>query len=202
MNKRGCFIVLYGPNNLGKSAQLDELERVWQKMGRAHKRLKYPIYGLPTGQRINAALREGVSMNAVELQALYAQNRRDYQPILEGILNAGIDVLAEDYKGTGMAWGETFGVPRRVLEEFNGDLRDPDVAILLDGERFTGGIEKEHRFEAAGDDIWERNREVHRALADEYGWRIVEANGSIEEVHMRIMGTIIDELSRSEYARI
>ncbi|KKT71891.1 MAG: hypothetical protein UW68_C0053G0005 [Candidatus Collierbacteria bacterium GW2011_GWB1_44_6] len=66
----------------------------------------------------------------------------------------------------------------------------PDIEILLDGERFCGGIEKGHRHEAAGQEIWERSRRIHQELARELGWEVVNANRSKEAVHQEIMSIL------------
>jgi|SRR3989339_1963708 len=197
----GKFIVLYGANNLGKSRQLDLLEDRWRDLGRGFRRIKYPIYGSFTGEVINAALRgekeERLALNAQELQFLFAEDRRLFEPELWRLLSMG-DVLAEDYVGTGLAWGLTFGVDRGVLNEYNSGLLRPDIEILLDGERFTGGIERGHRHEGAGNEIWEKNRKIHLELAREFGWETVQANGSEQEVHERIMGVIRAVLTDTE----
>lgn len=203
--KRGFFVVLYSSNNLGKSSQMDLLEKKWQELGLPCKKIKYPIYDLePTGPLINSVLRKGMEMSEAELQKNFAQNRVDFQPQLERWLEEGHWVFGEDYKGTGLAWGLTRGVSRELLDEYNKDLLEPDLAILLDGERFTSGIERRHRnetveierrgrSETAKQGLWERNREIYRGLGKEMGWVRVEANGSREEVHERIMEIISDE---------
>lgn len=189
----GRFIVLYAANNLGKSKQLDLLEETWQEMGRPYVRIKYPRYESEFGKIINKELRgpveERFNLTDSELQMLYAEDRRYFQRELEAMLEEG-DVLAEDYTGTGLAWGLTKGVTREKLDIYNFGLLKPDLAILLDGERFSGGIEKGHRFEGAGQETWERNREIHRQLATELGWEVVEANGAPEKIHEKIMEII------------
>lgn len=195
MQTRGKFIVLYAPNNLGKSLQLDLLEKAWQEAGRPYQRIKYPRYESEFGKIINRELRgseeEKFNLTDAELQMLYAEDRRAYQQELLQLLEQG-DVLAEDYTGTGIAWGLTRGVSREKLDLYNYGLLEPDIAILLTGERYSAGIEKGHRFEAAGQEIWEKNREVHEQLAGELGWEVVNANQTPEKVHGEIL-RIIEE---------
>ncbi|KKT29042.1 MAG: Thymidylate kinase [Candidatus Collierbacteria bacterium GW2011_GWC2_44_18] len=190
----GRFIVIYGSNNLGKSKQLDLLEQEYQGMGVPYTRIKYPIYDSPTGEIINRVLRPDENGNKPELseeefQAIYAENRRQFEPTLLCLLESG-DVIAEDYVGTGLAWGITKGVNRGYLDEINAGLLKPDVEIMLDGYRFGGGIERRHRHEDVEKGVWERSREVHLELANELGWEIVNANDSPEKVHERIVGVL------------
>ena len=156
-------------------------------------RLKFPIYESETGELINRALRgvgeEKLDISEAELQALYAENRRWFEPELLRLLEEG-DVIAEDYVGTGLAWGLTRGVPREYLDEINAGLLEPDITILLDGDRFTSGIERQHRNESAGQEVWETNRRIHQELGSELGWEVVNANQSPEKIHERIMEII------------
>ena len=189
----GRFIVIYSSNNLGKSKQIELLEAVWQSMDRPYTKLKFPIYESETGELINRALRgvgeEKLVISEAELQVLYAENRRQFEPELLRLLEEG-DVIAEDYVGTGLAWGLTRGVPREYLDEINAGLLEPDITILLDGDRFTSGIERQHRNESAGQEVWETNRRIHQELGSELGWEVVNANQSPEKIHERIMEII------------
>ncbi len=195
---KGNFIVIYGANNLGKSTQLNLLEKRLVSLNIRYIRLKYPIYTSETGQLINKILRTPDRLTEEEqnlyaqktpeceanLQKLFADNRRDYQVELLSYLNNGITVIAEDYVGTGMAWGLVRNVPRDKLNEFNEGLLIPDKAILLDGERFIqpGSIEQGHRNESDNQQSWETSRRIHLELAKEFGWKIVNANNPPEKV--------------------
>jgi len=197
----GKFIVIYGSNNLGKSTQVKLLSCKILESKKDVLTIKYPIYSLkPTGQKINNIIRKEVGTgkaltSELELQKIYAQNRMDFQPQLLGILEAGINVVAEDYAGTGIAWGMTKGMTIRKLEEINRGLVSPDLAILLDGSRFEQAKEIKHRYENADaweqlrqlnlfspNGSWERNREIHQILARRYGWKMVDANQNVDKV--------------------
>lgn len=182
MNK-GKFVVIYGMNNIGKSTLTEGVIQSLRDRGIPVKYLKYPIYDLkPTGPRINAYLREGnpENLTALEAQGQYAQNRRDFEPTLDGCLDKGEWIVAEDYTGTGLSWGVTYGVSLAALEEMNQGLKEPDLALLLDGERFTTGIEENHKHEGSGK--WELGRRVHQQMAKRYDWVIIKANQTREKV--------------------
>lgn len=184
---RGQFIVIYASNNLGKSEQAKRLASNFIMEGKQVLVIKYPIYELaPTGPMINKILRNpeelGREVSELELQTHFAQNRRDFQQTLVNILNAGIPIIAEDYTGTGIAWGMTRGIDIETLEELNKDLLIPDISILLDGDRFTTSIEKKHRNESESSSIWNKNRQIHLRLAERYGWKVIHANQSVDNV--------------------
>lgn len=193
MQNKGKFIVIYGSNNLGKSTQVKKLAtKLITELSKQVLVIKYPIYGLkPTGPKINAILRGSKhKVSDFKLQQYYAQNRRDFQNTIKALLAAGVFVLAEDYTGTGLAWGMTRGVSYSDLKKINKGLIIPDVAILIDGKRFKKGVEKNHRNERAGDEIWNKNRNIHLKLAKKLSWKTVNANQSIKKVHEDIIKVI------------
>ncbi len=190
--QEGIFIVIYGINNLGKSTQAELLVESLEKAGLKVQYLKYPIYDLkPTGPQINEVLRGqvGQKMSEEELQAIYTQNRRDFQPQLIKLINEGVNVVAEDYIGTGLAWGWSKGADLEKLIASNKGLLKPNIEILLDGERFIEARENGHLHES-NDELVEKCRANHLQLAARFGWSVINANQEIEEVQEDILKVI------------
>ncbi len=205
VNPPGKFIVIYGSNNLGKSTQTGLLEArlIKEFSNRRILRIKFARYDLePTGPLLNAILREGKTIrdsntgaerpySDLEMQTIFAQNRRDYQATLDSDLAMGTVVVAEDYTGTGIAWGLTRGLSLEILEKINANLRLPDLAIMLDADkRFASGIEQGHRHESAGEELWLKNRDIHHQLAGLYNWRIIRADQPVDAVHEQIWAQV------------
>ncbi len=173
------FIALYGINNIGKSTQITRLAELLTSQGKTVKTLKFPIYDLePTGPQINYFLRdpEAPEITGESFQMLYIQNRLDFEPQLLKMIEEYDVVLAEDYIGTGMAWGMTQGVPYEWLQGRN--MQHPqkhaDLEILLDGERFLEGKEEQHRNEG-DDEAIQETRKHFLWLAKRYKWPVVNA---------------------------
>lgn len=182
--KKGKLIVFYGTNNLGKSTQAKILIDKLQERNISAEYLKYPLYDLaPSGPVLNNYLRNGNSHNlsAREAQIIYCLNRTQYQKTLEEKLNEGINIIAEDYTGTGIAWGVGAGVEQNFLEEINSHLLKEDIALLFDGERFKEAVEKNHKHEE-NDEFSKKVRQIHLDLGKKYGWEMINANLSIEEI--------------------
>ncbi|MBI4050096.1 MAG: hypothetical protein HY398_01460 [Candidatus Doudnabacteria bacterium] len=189
---KGKFIVLYGINNLGKSTQARLLVEKLLAQGRKAKYIKYPIYDLePSGPLLNNYLREGntYKLTPKEAQIIYAFNRAQYEPELKNQLERGIDILAEDYWGTGVAWGMGAGEDKKFLLELNSGFLREDLAFLFVGERFATGLEKDHKHET-DEELIKRVDEAHRDLAKKFGWKIVNANESVEKVNEAIFRLI------------
>lgn len=150
--------------------------------------VKYPVYDLhPTGPRINDYLRQHnpLEWTPKRFQEEQVQNREDFEPILKRYLDAGVWVIAEDYKGTGIAWGVGAGVDLEYLEEKNSNLLDEDIVFLFDGERFTSGIEKGHTHEQ-NNDLTQKVRTIHLLLGEQKGWILVNANRDKDKIQAEI----------------
>ena len=196
----GIFIVIYGINNLGKSTQALKLVEDLELIGQKAEYLKYPVYDLtPTGPKLNEILRGGKkqAVSEEELQGIYIQNRRDFQPQLIKKITEGINIIAEDYIGTGLAWGAAKGADLEKLIAGNKGLLKPDIEILLDGERFLEAKEKNHLHES-DDELVDKCRENHLLLAARFGWAIVDANQSIEAVHKSLLKVINKKIKELE----
>lgn len=181
------MIAVYGINGIGKTTQVERLVVFLQEQGLRAARVKYPVYDLePEGPFIyqylrNPEFRETHPQSTEELQAKYAENRRRYESTLRQRLADGEWIVAEDYLGTGIAWGLTWGADLGYLEKINQDLRLPDLSILMHGHRFDTAIEKNHRNETDDERI-RICKNFHELLGDRYGWTRVDANQSIEAV--------------------
>lgn len=191
MNK-GKLIVIYGINNLGKTTQAELLVQKIKEMGHKAEYLKYPLYDFETaGPYINSYLREGNPENFSprEFQILNVLNRTQFEPILKSKLSSGINIVAEDYTGTGIAWGMGAGVEKGLLINLNSDLLKEDVSLLFDGHRFLDGKEKGHTHEE-DNDLTKKVRKAHLELADDFGWKKINPNQDIEKVHKDVWSII------------
>lgn len=185
---KGKFIVLYGINNLGKSTQVKLLIEKLGKYGIHAEYLKYGVYDLkPSGEMLNEYLRKGnlYNFSPREFQMCHALNRTQYEPVLKQKLEEGTWIIAEDYKGTGIAWGIGAGVDKDFLLRLNEHLLKEDLCILFDGERFISGIEADHKHEQ-NDELTQKVRAVHLQLADTFGWSVINANQLVPIVHQHI----------------
>ncbi|MDA1060413.1 MAG: hypothetical protein O3B47_01320, partial [bacterium] len=143
---KGTFITIYGVNNMGKSTHAKLLVKKLQDEGHKAHYVKYPVYEIePSGVFIDSVLRSGdQSISEEELQLWFILNRYQYQPELKRLLNDGYMVVAEDYIGTGMAWGMAKGLSENWVETCNKGLIKENLSILIEGERMKAAKEKNH----------------------------------------------------------
>lgn len=198
-DRRGKFIAIYGTNGIGKTAQTERLVAYLQAQGKNASRLKYPVYDLkPEGPFIYKYLRDQKfrvknELSTHELQKKYSDNRKRYEKELKKRLNNGEWIVAEDYIGTGIAWGLTWGGDLGYLETINEKLFQADLSILMHGDRFMTAIEKDHRNEMDSDRI-KICKNFHFLLARLHKWNIVSANQTINKVQNDIRKIVKKEL--------
>ncbi len=199
----GKFIAIYGINNLGKTTQAQMLVRRINESSQNGVDciyLKYPLYDLvPTGPVINDYLRSGnpLRLSPQTFQVLNVLNRNQFDGIVRAHLTLTqtdesdrfTHIVAEDYIGTGIAWGVGAGVDEEFLIELNTHLVNPDIAFLFDGKRFDEGREEGHTHES-NDDLTERVRLIHLDLARKFGWHVVNANRPREIIHEEIWSKV------------
>jgi len=183
--KKGKFIVIYGINNLGKSTQARLLVKAIKKSGKKAEYVKYPIYASePSGKLINEYLRKGNphKFTPREFQLIHFIDRIRYEAALKSKLEKGINIIAEDYFGTTMAWGMATGVDEKLLEYLYKFVLKEDLALLFIGKRFKKAQEKRHKHE--GDEkLTEKAQKTHLKIGEKYGWQKINANLPIDEIY-------------------
>lgn len=196
----GKLIVFYGINNLGKSTQAKLLLEKLKNNGYEAEYIKYPIYDLkPSGVMLNDYLRNANpdNLHSREAQIIYALNRTQYQQELIQKLQSGRIIIAEDYKGTGIAWGLGAGIDEKFLKSINEHLISEDLVLLFDGERFKQSIENNHKHEN-DDDLITKVRWAHLKLGEEHNWKKINANLSIEEIHNQIWEEVVKIIKKNK----
>ena len=195
--KKGLFIVLYGVNSTGKSTQKDLLTKRLQNSGHAVTSLKYPLYDIePNGPMINEYLRKDnpLKLTPREFQIIQVVNRTQYDNELRRLLAEGTHIVAEDYTGTGIAWGMAAGIDKRFLIRLNTHLLREDIGILFNGKQFIDGKEDEHTHEE-DDDLIIRSYSAHRELAGDSDWHIIISDKAPNVVHAEVWRIIESKLN-------
>lgn len=201
---RGKFITIYGINNIGKSTHAKLLIERLIKEGYKAKFIKYPVYDIePTGPFLNSVLRNpngqknsvGENISEDELQLWFVMNRYQYQPELKRLLNEGYIVVAEDYVGTGIAWGMAKGLDEEWLKSANKYLLKEDFAIVLEGERDLTVQEKIHVHEQ-NDELVKKCLKTLQYLTSKYNWHRIQIQSKIENTAEILWNTVNEFLEK------
>ncbi|MBL7160158.1 MAG: hypothetical protein ISS95_01200 [Candidatus Aenigmarchaeota archaeon] len=192
---RGIFIVLYGLDHVQKSTLAKSLVNYLKNIGKGAEYVKYPVYTIaPSGFYIDKVLRAQMKMSEDEFQVWFTINRYQYQPLLKKMLDEGKIVIAEDYIGTGMAWGGCKGTESEWVNSLNSYLIQADLNILLDTDRFRGS-ELQHVHE--NQDIVEKVRERFLEIAKEKEWIVIDAKGDTQKLFYNVLSVIKEKVGNS-----
>ncbi|MFH1284135.1 MAG: hypothetical protein ABIH78_00910 [Candidatus Peregrinibacteria bacterium] len=194
--QKGKFITIYGINNIGKTTHSRRLvERLESEGYKAHY-VKYPVYDIePSGSFINGILRghEEQKISEDELQMWYVINRYQFQPELLRLIEEGYIVVAEDYSGTGIAWGTAKGLEEEWVEIINSKVLKEDLAILMEGKRDVSAVEEKHVHEQ-NEELIKKCEQIHSHLADKYGWKRVKVREKIEDTAEDLWAAVKESL--------
>jgi len=199
---RGKFIAFEGGEGTGKSTQARMLAQALRTRGIMVEVTREPG-GTPGAEAIRDLLLEppGDGWNARAEALLFAAARADHVArLIRPTLEQGAWIVCDRFVDSSRAYqGGASGLGDaaiRALHDFGSEGLRPDVVILLevDAARLNQRLTK--RDGDASDAIGGRSAQYHGdvarsfrelAGADPSGFRIVDGNGSPEEVHQRLL---------------
>lgn len=190
---RGYFIVVDGLNKAGKSTQIDLCAEELKKLGYYNLlTTKEPTDG-PIGKLIQLALHHKNDFHPLELQVLCTADRIWHiKKIIKPELERNAVVLCKRYVYSTIAYGAP-DVNPKLLAEINSEMITPDLALFLDVKM----EEIERRF--LSPELFRKEelslKKVRDAYQTEFGsgffLNTIDGNGSIEEVHQRVMNHVL-----------
>jgi len=185
------FVAIYGINNIGKTTQVQLLKENYIKQGLKVFTLKYPIYDIdPSGTFLHTVLRSRQqTLSEEELQMWFALNRYQFQSKLQHLLATYDLVVAEDYTYTAVAWGSCKGLDQDWIEKINDKLIQPDLEILITGERSLETVEKGHIHENQHD-LADKVSTKLKNLAQDKSWKVVERQAEISQTQDLLLDII------------
>ncbi len=217
--KRGMYIVLEGGEGVGKTTQLALLNQALEARGLRTAAFQEPG-GDVVGQVIRSILKaidddpvvqhlfKGVPYEIHARTELFLFNAARVQALEKSRpwLEAGTWLLADRSFISTLAYqghGRGLNLERvRTICEFAIQDMQPDLILLLDSPlemtrqriKRRGGTD---RIESAGDEVHQRIHEGYRIEAERLGIPIIQASGTIEEVHQQIWSHVEPLVIRS-----
>ena len=197
----GAIIVLEGIDGSGKSTLAARLKEWLEDSGRETVSTAEPTRGR-IGGIIRAGSIEGISQRTEAL--LFAADRSDHTEEMQRRASEGKTVICDRYFASTVAYqssGLDAASPGRdwllaLNSEFTGV---PSVTLLLDIDPAESIARVESRGEARSkfekEDYLRRVRREYLRLAGEFGFRVIDASASEEEV-FREAARILEEVLR------
>jgi dTMP kinase len=188
--QRGLFIVIEGIDGTGKSTQARRLGEWFEKTGREVVLSREPTDG-PWGRKLRESAATGRLSPEDELRYFLNDRRQHVEEKISPALAAGKVVILDRYYFSTMAYQGARGFDpaeiRRMNEEF---APPPDLMLILDLDVDAAHQRIGHRGDSANEfekhESLVRCREIFLSLKDEPFARVIDSNGSLDEVASRI----------------
>jgi dTMP kinase len=199
---RGKYIVIEGHDGTGKSTQVTRLKERIEATGRQVETVEEPA-GVPIADELRTIIKNGELERdpTTNLLLFTAARRAIYEQKVEPSLGDGAIVLAaRNWISTVAYQGYGEGLDpneiEKITRQFTGTrYMAPDLTVVLDvadssirEERIAarGELEKPDAFESREDAFKTKVSEGYLKVAEEYGFPILDASGTLDEVEALI----------------
>lgn len=191
----GLFIVIEGIDGTGKSTQARRLGEWFTRQGREVVLSREPTDG-PWGKKVRESASTGRLSPEDELQYFLNDRRQHVEELIAPALAAGKVVILDRYYFSTMAYQGARGFdPAEIRRKNEAFAPVPDLLLILDLEvdsalqRIGSRGDTANEFEKR--ENLERCREIFLSLRDEEFVRVIDTNGTLDEVAAQILETVV-----------
>ncbi|MFA5133929.1 MAG: dTMP kinase [Patescibacteria group bacterium] len=143
-----------------------------------------------------------IASNSMAFMFLYQALHRQQFEATKKALDNGHSVIADRWNGSFFTYHMLFGPlsarPKKLLADLDRlafENLQPDITILLDISVAEAFLRRKRRgeqseFDEAELSFYEQIRQQNLILAKKNGWRVIDATGSIEEIHQEILAIL------------
>jgi dTMP kinase len=193
--QRGLFIVIEGIDGTGKSTQAKRLGEWFVSQGREVVLSREPTDG-PWGRKLRESAATGRLSPEDELQYFLNDRRQHVEEKIAPALAAGKVVILDRYYFSTMAYQGARGFDPAAIRRMNEEFAPvPDLLLILDLDVDTAHQRIGHRGDTANEfekhESLVRCREIFLSLKDEPFARVIDSNGDLDEVALRIRGACL-----------
>ncbi len=207
--KKGLFVTLEGGDGAGKTTQINNIERFFEKKGLVVVRTREPG-GTEISEKLRDILldRENGSMEAVTEMLIYAAARAQIvRELIMPALNEGKAVICDRFVDSSIAYQEYGRGLGSIVAEVNeiatGGLR-PDITFWMDidpekGKTRASGAREPDRLELEAMDFHYRVYEGYKKICENDAGRVRRIDASLPVDEIRdIIYSYLEELCESK----
>ncbi|CAG9863354.1 unnamed protein product [Phyllotreta striolata] len=201
-NKRGALIVVEGVDRSGKSTQCKKLVEALEQANFPAKLMTFPDRTTLTGKLIDDYLKnKDCKLNDQAIHLLFSANRWENVEKMKSLINCGVTLVIDRYSYSGIA----FSAVKKVMnldwcKQPENGLPKPDLVFLL-----TISLEEMLTRPGFGNERYE-NMSFQNNVANMYNslcsdkdnWVKINAAGSIEEVHKKLVDISLNTIREVE----
>ncbi len=188
------FIVIEGIDGTGKSTQSKRLAEHFKAKGKTVTLSREPTDG-PWGTLLRKSAETGRLSPDEELQAFYNDRKQHVEELIQPSLAAGHVVILDRYYFSTMAYQGARGFdPIQIRKDNEAFAPVPDLLLILDLDVDTALTRIGSRGDTANEFEQRSNlsrcREIFLSLKDEPFAKLIDANGSTDEVTQSILQAV------------
>jgi dTMP kinase len=192
--RQGLFIVIEGIDGTGKSTQARRLAGWFEGLGREVVLSREPTDG-PWGWKLRESANSGRLSAAEELEYFLNDRRQHVSEKILPALAAGKVVILDRYYFSTMAYQGARGFDPQSIRRANEQFAPvPDLLLILDLDVDNALARIGHRGDEANEfeqhEALQRCRDIFLTLCDEPFARVIDSDGTLDEVTGRIHAAV------------
>ena len=179
------IIVIEGFDQAGKRTQSELLANALRSRKLKCKIFSFPDYHTPLGKEIKYYLNGKRKFPPQVIHCLLAANRWEKLKEIQEALSKNYILIMNRYYQSNLVYGIANGLDLKWLSNLDAGLPKEDLVILLDvrpKDSFTRKRTRRDKFEK-NKEFAQKIIHTYRTLAKKFGWKIVNASQTQEQVH-------------------
>ena len=179
------IIVIEGFDQAGKRTQSELLAKSLRTRKLKCKIFSFPDYTTPLGKEIKHYLSEKRKFPPQVIHCLLAANRWEKLKEIQEALSKNYILIMNRYYQSNLVYGKVNGQDLKWLLNLDSGLPKENLVILLDVKSKDSFSRKKTRRDKFEKDKEFAQKIIHtyRILAKKFGWKIVNASQTQEQVH-------------------
>lgn len=192
------IIVIEGADQAGKKTQSQLLANALRKSKIKTKIFSFPDYTTPLGQEINKFLHGKRKFPPQVIHCLLAANRWEKLTEIQQAHQKNSVIIMNRYYQSNLVYGVANGLNLNWLRSLDEGLPKADLVIVLDVPQKVSFLRKKtkrDRFEK-NTEFLKRISKTYKTLAKKFGWKVIDASQTKDQVHQDIMKILSSKLAR------
>lgn len=192
------IIVIEGADQAGKKTQSQLLANALRKSKIKTKIFSFPDYTTPLGQEINKFLHGKRKFPPQVIHCLLAANRWEKLTEIQQAHQKNSVIIMNRYYQSNLVYGVANGLNLNWLQSLDEGLPKADLVIVLDVPQKVSFLRKKtkrDRFEK-NTEFLKRISQTYKTLAKKFGWKVINASQTKDQVHQDIMKILSSKLAR------
>lgn len=199
MSHSGLIIGIEGVDAVGKQTQSRLLEVWLQQNGFECVVMSFPDYETPIGKEIRAFLSGERNFPPEVRHMLFAANRWEKASVIANYQDEGKIIIVNRYTESNLVYGLANGLSIEWLIGLERGIRKTNLVLVLDAPPNMLDSRRSEKDSYEKDlNLQLRTSILYKELASAYGWSVVDATKSVDQIHHSIVEIVKTKLASGE----